>query len=59
VDFSDRALPAGFDAQKINTGIAVAVAKIHGRGWEGDTCMITPDAAGRAMLETHLRVERR
>jgi hypothetical protein len=32
----------------------VAVAKIGERGWQGDTCMITPDEAGRAMLEKAL-----
>jgi hypothetical protein len=55
VDFSDSALPQGFDAEKINAGIAVAVAKIGERGWQGDTCMITPDEAGRAMLEKALK----
>jgi hypothetical protein len=54
VDFSDPSLPPGFDAQKINAGIAVAVAKIEERGWQGDTCMITPDADGSAMLEKAL-----
>ena len=55
VDFSDPALPPGFNAEKINAGIAVAVAKIKERGWQGDACMITPDAAGRAMLEQALK----
>lgn len=55
VDFSDPSLPPGFDAGKINAGIAIAVEKIRERGWQGDTCMITPDAAGSAMLETALR----
>jgi hypothetical protein len=55
VDFSDPSLPPGFNAEKINAGIAVAVAKIEERGWKGDTCMITPDAAGGAMLEQALR----
>jgi hypothetical protein len=50
VDFSDPSLPPGFDAEKINAGIAVAVAKIEDRGWQGNTCMITPDSAGSAML---------
>lgn len=54
VDFSDPALPPGFNAEKINAGIAVAIAKIAERGWQGDTCMITPDAAGSAMLERAL-----
>src|SRR5271154_2680863 len=50
VDFSDPSLPSGFDAEKINAGIAVAVAKIEDRGWQGNTCMITPDSDGSAML---------
>jgi hypothetical protein len=54
VDFSDPALPPGFNAEKINAGIAVAMAKIAERGWDGTQCMITPDAAGRAMLEQAL-----
>jgi hypothetical protein len=55
VDFSDPSLPPGFDAAKINAGIAVAVDKISERGWQGDTCMITPDEAGEAMLERQLK----
>jgi len=55
VDFSDPSLPPGFNAEKINAGIALGVAKIKERGWQGDTCMITPDAAGHAMLKTALK----
>jgi hypothetical protein len=55
VDFSDPSLPPGFDADKINAGIAVAVDRITERGWQADTCMITPDDAGRAMLEQQLK----
>lgn len=55
VDFSDPSLPPGFDADKINAGIAIALDKIREHGWQGTTCMITPDAAGSAMLETALR----
>jgi hypothetical protein len=54
VDFSDPSLPPGFNAEKINAGIHVAVEKITERGWHGETCMITPDEAGRKMLETAL-----
>ena len=54
VDFSDPALPPGFNAEKINTGIAVAVAKIEERGWQGDTCMIVPDETAGPMLEEQL-----
>jgi hypothetical protein len=50
VDFSDPALPPGFDAEKINTGIALAVAKIEERGWQGDTCMIVPDETAGPMV---------
>jgi len=51
VDFSDPSLPPGFNAEKITAGIALGVKKIEEHGWKGDTCMITPDAAGNAMLE--------
>jgi hypothetical protein len=54
VDFSDPSLPPGFNAEKIDAGIALAVKKIEEHGWKGDTCMITPDAAGSAMLEKAL-----
>ena len=47
VDFSDPSLPPGFSAEKISAGIALGVSKIEDRGWQGDTCMTTPDAAGR------------
>ncbi|MEG3177769.1 hypothetical protein U1872_16135 [Sphingomonas sp. RB3P16] len=54
VDFTDPSLPPGFNADRINAGIAIALEKIRERGWQGDTCMITPDAAGSAMLATAL-----
>jgi hypothetical protein len=54
VDFSDPSLPPGFNAEKITAGIALGVKKIEEHGWNGDTCMITPDAAGSAMLKKAL-----
>jgi hypothetical protein len=54
VDFSDPALPPGFDAEKINAGIAVAVAKITERGWQGDLCMIPPDDTAGPVIEHKL-----
>jgi hypothetical protein len=54
VDYSDPALPPGFNADKINAGIAVAVAKIQERGWQGDTCMIMPDETAASTLEKQL-----
>jgi hypothetical protein len=38
-------------ADEINAGIALGLAKLEERGWQGDSCMITPDAAGIALLE--------
>ena len=55
VDFTDPSLPPGFNAQMIHAGIAIALEQIKARGWAGDTCMITPDGAGRALLEQALK----
>jgi hypothetical protein len=55
VDFSDPALPPGFDAQKINAGIAIGKAKIEERGWKADLCMIPPDDTAGPMLEKQLQ----
>ena len=55
VDFSDPSLPPGFDAARINAGIAVAEKSIAERGWQGDTCMIAPDDAGLAMLDRQIK----
>ena len=54
VDFSDPAIPPGFDAAKINAGIEVAVATIAERGWKADLCMIPPDERAGPMLEEQL-----
>jgi hypothetical protein len=51
VDFSDPSLPPGFDAEKIEAGIAIGKEKLEQRGWQAELCMIRPDAAGLAMLE--------
>jgi len=54
VDFSDPALPPGFDADKIKAGIAVGAAKLEERGWQADLCMIAPDETAGPMLEKQL-----
>lgn len=54
VDFSDPALPPGFNAEKINAGIAIGVAKLKDKGWDADTCMISPDETAGPMLEKQL-----
>ena len=55
VDFSDPSLPPGFDAKKIEAGIAIAVTKIEERGWQGDLCMVPPDDTAGPMIEKQLR----
>jgi hypothetical protein len=55
VDFSDPSLPPGFDAQKINAGIAIGKAKIEERGWKAELCMIPPDETAGPMLEKQLQ----
>ena len=54
VDFSDPALPPGFDAAKIQAGIDLAAVRIAEKGWHGDICMISPDDAGIEMLTAQL-----
>jgi hypothetical protein len=54
VDFSDPALPPGFDANKINAAIAIGLAKLKERGWQADLCMIAPDETAGPVLEQQL-----
>ena len=54
VDFSDPALPPGFNAEKIHAGIAVALRQMTERGWHADLCLIRPDGTALATLERQL-----
>jgi hypothetical protein len=54
VDFSDPALPPGFNAEKIHAGIAVAMAKMKERGWQADLCLIRPDESAGPAIENQL-----
>jgi hypothetical protein len=54
VDYSDPAIPPGFNAEKINAGIEIAVAKIKERGWQADICMIPPDDTAGPILEKQM-----
>src|SRR5258706_12173840 len=54
VDFSDPAIPPGFNAEKINAGIAIAAATIAEHGWQADICMIPPDETAGPILEKQL-----
>jgi hypothetical protein len=54
VDFSDAAIPAGFNAKKIHEGIAVGMAEMAKRGWQADLCLIRPDQTPGLVLERQL-----
>jgi hypothetical protein len=54
VDFSDPAIPPGFNAEKIHAAIAIAMTKMAERGWQADPCMIPPDETAGLVLEKQL-----
>jgi hypothetical protein len=54
VDFSDPAIPRGFNAEKIHAGIAIAMSKMAERGWRADLCLIPPDGTAHFVLEKQL-----
>jgi hypothetical protein len=54
VDFSDPALPPGFDAAKIHAGIAVGMQQMAERGWHADLCLVRPDESAATALERQL-----
>ncbi len=54
VDFSDPAIPPGFNAEKIHAGIAIGMAKMAERGWQADLCLIPPDKTAGLALEKQL-----
>jgi len=54
VDFSDPALPPGFDAEKIRVGIAAGMKQMSERGWQADLCLVRPDESASIALERSL-----
>lgn len=54
VDFSDPALPPGFDAAKIHAGIAIGMQQMADRGWEADLCLVQPDASAAGAVRAQL-----
>ncbi|HEY4083530.1 MAG TPA: hypothetical protein VGM81_22815 [Burkholderiaceae bacterium] len=54
VDFSDPALPPGFDAAKIHAGIAIGMQQMADRGWAAELCLVAPDASATAAVEQRL-----
>ena len=54
VDFSDPALPPGFDAAKIHAGIAIGMQKMADRGWAAELCLVSPDASATEIVTKQL-----
>ncbi|MDB5849189.1 MAG: hypothetical protein JWP29_2941 [Rhodoferax sp.] len=54
VDFTDPALPPGFDAAKIHAGIAAGMQQMADRGWLADLCLVQPDETATTALTQRL-----
>ena len=54
VDFSDPALPPGFDAAKIHAGIAIGMQQMADRGWTADLCLVQSDASAAEAVTQRL-----
>jgi hypothetical protein len=54
VDFSDPALPPGFDAAKIHAGIAAGMQLMADRNWACDLCLVPPDASAADLVKQRL-----
>ena len=54
VDFSDPALPPGFNAEKIHAGIAIAMEQMTERGWDADLCLVRPDGTAAPAVASQL-----
>ena len=54
VDFSDPALPPGFDAAKIHAGIAIGMQQMAARGWAAELCLVPPDDSATEMVTKQL-----
>jgi hypothetical protein len=59
VDFSDPALPPGFNAEKIHAGVAVAMRQMTERGGQADLCPVRPDDTAAPAVERQLADKRR
>ena len=54
VDFSDPALPPGMTAEKVHSGVAVAMKQFAERGLEADVGYIRPDETAGPAVERQL-----
>jgi hypothetical protein len=57
VDFSDPALPPGFDAAKIHAGIAIGMKQMADRGWAAELCLVPPDASATELVTRQLAAQ--
>ncbi len=57
VDFSDPALPPGMTAEKIRSGVAVAMKQFAERGLEADVGYIRPDETAGPAVEHQLALK--
>jgi hypothetical protein len=55
VDFTNPMLPPGMNAERIHTGIALALKQMAERGWHGDLCLLRPDETAGPDVERGLR----
>lgn len=58
VDFSDPALPPGFNAAKIHAGIASGMQQMADRGWRADLLLVRPDSSAAVEVERQLLATR-
>jgi hypothetical protein len=54
VDYSDPALPPGMSAETIQAGIDLAMRKMSERGWQGEHCLVRPDATAAGTVTQRL-----
>jgi hypothetical protein len=54
VDFSDPALPPGFDADKISHGIEAGMGQMKEMGWDAHLCLVRPDDSAAVDLTREL-----
>ena len=58
VDFSDPVLPPDMTAEKIHSGVKIALADMSGRGWVAENCYINPDETAVSTVERRLAAAR-
>jgi hypothetical protein len=57
VDFADPTLPPGMNAERIHSGIALALKQMAERGWHVDLCLLQPDETAGPDVERRLKAQ--